>query len=121
MRKLRIIYALFALLAVSCGRDELVENEVRRPVVPGKQSSVIIEGEDGDGQGVTTRAGSRGTIQDFATARHCATSTCRYSYSVLFLEGDCKLPISQLDIKAILIFPTKLARTATYRATGKAY
>lgn len=59
MRKLRIIYALFALLAVSCGRDELVENEVRRPVVPGKQSSVIIEGEDGDGQGVTTRAGSR--------------------------------------------------------------
>lgn len=25
MRKLRIIYALFALLAVSCGRDELVE------------------------------------------------------------------------------------------------
>ena len=59
MRKLRIIYALFALLAVSCGRDELVENEVRRPVVPGKQSSVIIEGEDGDGPGVTTRAGSR--------------------------------------------------------------
>jgi hypothetical protein len=59
MRKLRIIYALFALLAVSCGRDELVENEVQRPVVPGKQSSVIIEGEDGDGQGVTTRAGSR--------------------------------------------------------------
>lgn len=59
MRKLRIIYALFALLAVSCGRDELVENEVQRPVVPGKQSSVIIEGEDGDGQGVTTRAGNR--------------------------------------------------------------
>ena len=59
MRKLRIIYALFALLAVSCGRDELVENEVQRPVVPGKQSSVIIEGEDGDGQGATTRAGSR--------------------------------------------------------------
>ena len=56
MRKLRIIYALFALLAVSCGRDELVENEVRRPVVPGKQSSVIIEGEDGDGRGATTRA-----------------------------------------------------------------
>ena len=27
--------------------------------MPGKQSSVIIEGEDGDGQGATTRAGSR--------------------------------------------------------------
>lgn len=51
MKKLRIIYVLFALLAVSCGRDELIENEVQRPVVPGKQSSVIIEGEDGDGQG----------------------------------------------------------------------
>ena len=50
MRKLRIIYALFALLAISCGRDELVENEVQRPIVPGKQSSVIIEGEDGDGR-----------------------------------------------------------------------
>ena len=59
MRKLRIIYALFALLAISCGRDELVENEVQRPIVPGKQSSVIIEGEDGDGRGATTRAGSR--------------------------------------------------------------
>lgn len=59
MKKLRIIYVLFALLAVSCGRDELIENEVQRPVVPGKQSSVIIEGEDGDGQGATTRAGSR--------------------------------------------------------------
>src|SRR5699024_1513577 len=59
MRKLRIIYALFVLLAVSCGRDELVENKVQRTVVPGKQSSVIIEGEDGDGQGATTRAGSR--------------------------------------------------------------
>ena len=58
MKKLRIIYVLFALLAVSCGRDELIENEVQRPVVPGKQSSVIIEGEDGDGQGATTRAGS---------------------------------------------------------------
>ena len=57
MRKLRIIYALFALLAISCGRDELVENEVQRPIVPGKQSSVIIEGEDGDGRGATTRAG----------------------------------------------------------------
>ena len=53
MRKLRIIYALFALLAISCGRDELVENEVQRPIVPGKQSSVIIEGEDGDGRGAT--------------------------------------------------------------------
>ena len=28
MKKLRIIYVLFALLAVSCGRDELIENEV---------------------------------------------------------------------------------------------
>ena len=56
MRKLRIIYALFALLAISCGRDELVENEVQRPIVPGKQSSVIIEGEDGDGRGATTLA-----------------------------------------------------------------
>lgn len=59
MKKLRIIYALFALLAVSCGRDELVENEVQRPVVPGKHSSVVIEGEEGDGQDATTRAGSR--------------------------------------------------------------
>lgn len=43
MRKLRIIYALFALLAVSCGRDELVENEVQRPVVPGNSPRLLLK------------------------------------------------------------------------------
>lgn len=52
MKKLSLFCVTMALLAVSCGRNELVENEVQRPVVPGKQSSITIGGDSM----ITTRA-----------------------------------------------------------------
>ena len=45
MKKLNLISLLLVLLIVSCGKEELIEKEVQRPVVPGKQSSVVITGD----------------------------------------------------------------------------
>ncbi|MEG0580228.1 MAG: hypothetical protein RR490_09970, partial [Niameybacter sp.] len=45
MKKLSLFCVTMALLAVSCGRDEQIENEAQRPDVPGKQSCITIEGD----------------------------------------------------------------------------
>ncbi|NDV83446.1 hypothetical protein D0T87_15855, partial [Bacteroides sp. 51] len=56
MKKLNLFFlALTMFFAMSCDRNELVEQEVQKPVIPSAQPSVTITG---DGI-VSTRAGGR--------------------------------------------------------------
>ena len=54
MKKFSLFCLSLAILAVSCGKDVPEETGQQRPVVPGKQSSITIEGDSA----VSTRATS---------------------------------------------------------------
>lgn len=87
MKKFNLICVTLALLAVSCGRNELVEDEVLRPDVPGKQSSVTIESEDEEEQQATTRAGRVEFTGGYATGAGLYNGTDRATVTAVPYSG----------------------------------